>query len=83
MHLEDTAESTSPLHKGLLFTVEGVVFEVLGGYGIAHVRTKDGSVYGLTRATVGIEFSHLREGQRFSLQATDKFGREQHAQQIG
>lgn len=82
MHLEDTTESMKPLHRDPFFTVEGVVFEVLGGYGLAHVRTEDGSVYGLNRATAGIEFSRLHEGQRFRLQVADKFSRVLHAQPI-
>ncbi|MCW5665468.1 MAG: hypothetical protein KIT35_16670 [Piscinibacter sp.] len=55
--------------------VEGEVVEVLGGYGLAHVRALDGSTYGLTRETPGVSFADLREGQRVRVEVAHKFNR--------
>jgi len=54
---------------------EGTVMEVLQGYGLAHVATSDGAVYGLNRQTPGIDFNELREGQQIGLKLEPKFGR--------
>ena len=75
MHPNVAAESIDPLRGDPFFTVEGVVLEVLGGYGLAHVRAKNGSVYGLNRLTAGVEFASLNEGQLVRMEIADKFGR--------
>lgn len=43
--------------------VQGRLFEVLPGYGLAHFEADDGFVYGMTRTTPGIVFAELRAGQ--------------------
>lgn len=65
------------------FTVEGVVLEVLAGYGLAHVRAADGSTYGLNQSTPGIDLVELRAGQRVRVEVTRKFGRVVHAMLLG
>lgn len=60
--------------------VEGEVLEVLGYYGLAHVRTMDGATYGLTRETPGVSFADLHEGQRVRVEIASKFNRVLHAQ---
>lgn len=62
--------------------VEGEVFEVLEGVGLAHVRTASGHVLGLNRNTIGIEFSKLRKGVRVRCKFTLKFHRVLHAELI-
>jgi len=63
--------------------VEGEVCEVLFGYGLAHVRSSDGSIYGLNRQTPGVPFGMLHVGQRVRIDVTSKFARVLHAQLIG
>jgi hypothetical protein len=67
-----------PGETGLL-TVEGEVFEVLDGYGLAHVRTSDSSIYALNRQTPGVLFENLQAGQRVRMNVTLKFRRVLHA----
>lgn len=67
--------SQDPLVPTSTFTVEGVVLEVLAGYGLAHVRADDGTTYGLTQSTPGIRFADLRAGQRVRAEVSQKFGR--------
>lgn len=55
--------------------LHGVVLEVLLGFGLAHVRAFDGSIYGLTRNTPGIRFDDLRVGQPVVIEVADKFAR--------
>lgn len=55
--------------------VDGEVLEVLEGIGLAHVRTADGTICGLTRSTLGIEFSQLRAGIRVRCKVVRKFSR--------
>lgn len=62
--------------------VDGEVFEVLEGIGLAHARTADGRIFGLNRKTEGIEFSNLREGVRVRCQVARTFNRVQYAQLI-
>lgn len=66
-----------------LFVVEGEVCEVLVGYGLAHVRSSDGTIYGLHRQTPGVRFGMLHVGQRVRIDVTRKFSRVLHAQLIG
>lgn len=63
--------------------VEGEVLEVLGGYGLAHVRALDGATYGLNRETPGLSFADVHEGQRVRVEVTHKFNRVLWAQLIG
>lgn len=56
-------------------TIEGKVFEVLPRFGLAHLRTEDGRVYGLNRSTPGIRFDELHEGSRVRCTVTRKFSR--------
>lgn len=65
------------------FTVEGEVVEVLSGYGLAHVRAPDGSLYGLIRETPGVVFTDLHEGQRALVKVACQFNRVLRAQLIG
>ena len=75
-----------PVHSGTsegLLVVEGEVFEVLDGFGLAHVRSSDGFIYGLNRQTPGVPFGMLHVGQRVRIDVTTKFARVLHAQLIG
>ena len=63
--------------------IEGTVLEVLAGTGLAHVRGDDGSIYGLTRQTLGIEFDEVREGHRVRLEVQAKFSRVLRAEMLG
>ena len=60
-------------------TVEGKVVEVLPGLGLAHVRTADGQILGITRQTSGVGFNLLRPGQRLRCQVTGRLHRVLHA----
>lgn len=60
--------------------VECEVLEVLGCYGLAHVRAIDGSTYGLSRETPGVRFADLHEGQRVRVEVASKFNRVLRAQ---
>lgn len=64
------------------FSVEGEVVEVLDGFGLAHVRAPDGTLYGLNRDTPGIRFADLREGKRVRVEVARKFSCVLHAQLI-
>ena len=68
-----------PSEAGLL-TVEGEVSEVLDGFGLAHVRTSDSSLYVLNRQTPGVLFANLQVGQRVRMNVTLKFNRVLYAQ---
>jgi hypothetical protein len=63
--------------------VEGEVSEVLEGFGLAHVRTADGQIFGLTKSTAGIEFSTLRPGIRVRCTVNQQFNRVVYAELIG
>ena len=63
--------------------VEGEVCEVLEGFGLAHVRTSNGRIYGLNRSTAGIEFSTLREGVRVRCRVSEKFNRVEYVELVG
>ena len=65
------------------FNVDGIIIEVLASYQLAHVRTPDGSIYGVNRRTPGVKFEELQQGQRIRLAVTAKFGRVLHAQSLG
>ena len=71
-----------PSAEGTGTYVNGEVVEILEGFGLAHVRTSQGQIYGLNRYTPGIEFSQLREGVRVRCEVTAKFHRVLHAQLI-
>lgn len=62
--------------------LDGEVFEVLEGLGLAHVRTADGRTIGLNRHTPGIEFSKLRDGARVRCKVARTFNRVLHAELI-
>ena len=51
------------------------VFEVLPGVGLAHVRSAQGEVYGISRQTPGVRFDLLQVGQRVRCEVTPVFGR--------
>lgn len=78
-----TADARDPQGPVTSFAVEGVVLEVLAGFGLAHVRAADGSTYGLTKSTPGILFADLHEGQRVRVEVTRRFSRVMHAQLLG
>ena len=51
------------------------VLEVLPGYGLAHLKAPDGSIYSLNRQTLGIQLENLQPGQRVLVDVTLKFSR--------
>lgn len=55
--------------------VVGEIVEVLPGLGLAHLRTADGTVYGLSRNTPGVAFDSLQAGQRLRCEVTERFHR--------
>jgi hypothetical protein len=57
------------------FEVDAEVWEVLDTFGLAHVKTSSGDLYGLTRNTPGIIFSDLHEGQKVRCTVNHKFHR--------
>ena len=61
-------------------TVYGTVLEILPDLGLAHVRTPDSLIYGLSPYTNGLQFEMLQLGQKVRLQVTMKFGRVLHAE---
>lgn len=63
--------------------VDTMVFEVLEGIGLAHVRTADGRVCGLNRKTEGTEFSKLRDRLLLRCKVSRKFNRVLHAELVG
>lgn len=73
------AAAQDPQARTSTFLVEGVVLEVLAGFGLAHLRAADGATYGLNHQTPGIHFADLRKGQRICAEVTPKFGRVVHA----
>ena len=77
---EARAEGVANAHPATSCLVEGEVLEVLGGYGLAHVRALDGSTYGLNRETPGVSFAELHEGQRVRVEVAPKFSRVLRAQ---
>lgn len=77
---EARAEGIADPHAATSCLVEGEVLEVLGGYGLAHVRALDGFTYGLNRETPGVSFAELHEGQRVRMEVAPKFSRVLRAQ---
>ena len=59
--------------------VEGEVVEVLPGHGLAHIRTTDGRLVGITRKTPGVVFDLLRPGQQLRCRVTERLHRVLHA----
>lgn len=55
--------------------VDGVVLEVLAGFGLAHVRSDDGRIFGISRAVVGQALDAIRESQRVRLRVLGRFYR--------
>lgn len=56
--------------------VDGVVLEVLPGFGLAHVKGDDGRLLGISRAVVAQQaFETIRESQRVRLQVLNRFAR--------
>lgn len=88
----DAPRASTPEHGGGMvrdtaslattFTMDGEVVEVLSGYGLAHVRAPDGTLYGLNGETPGICFTDLRVGQHVRVEVASRFGRVLHAQII-
>lgn len=66
-----------------VLVIEGEVLEVLEVFGVAHVLTSDGWLYGLTRCTPGIVFDELRVGQRVRASVTRKLSRVLYAEPLG
>lgn len=79
-HVPDTELSSAA--SEMFDFLDGQVFEVLEGIGLAHVRTADGRICGLNRKTEGIEFSKLREGVRVRCQVAWTFNRVVYAELI-
>ena len=65
------------------FEIEGEIVEVLPGYGLAHVQTAEGQVYGLNRTTPGIDFEEIHAGQQVRCVVTLEFNRVLHAWLLG
>ena len=64
--------------------VEGDVFEVLRGFGLAHIRADDGAVFGLNKGTPGVDnFDLVAVGQRWRCTVLHPFSRVTFAQQLG
>ena len=63
--------------------VDGEVFEVLPGFGLAHLRTADGRILGINRRTSVIAFSQVREGVRLRCEVCPNFNRVLRAELIG
>lgn len=63
--------------------IEGEILEVLPGYGLAHVQTAGGQVYGLNKKTPGIDFTELHVGQQVRCVVAPTFNRVLHARLIG
>lgn len=55
--------------------IEAEVFEILPGFGLAHLRAADGHIFGLRRTTPGISFDSLRIGQRVLCTVQQPFSR--------
>lgn len=55
--------------------VEGQIIEVLEGFGVAHMLTPDGFLYGLNRRTPGVDFRALQVGQRVQASVTRRLHR--------
>jgi hypothetical protein len=77
--LDSASKSAAAAHA----VVEGEVYEVMQGFGLAHVRTTRGTIVGLNRATPGIAFDQLHEGQRVRCDVATQFNRVLHAELIG
>ena len=75
--------TTAATEVAASFEIEGKIVEVLPGYGLAHVQTAGGQVYGLNRKTPGIQFKALREGQLVLCKVTPTFNRVLHACLLG
>lgn len=62
---------------------EGDIFEVLPGFGLAHLLTTDGSMLCINRGTPGVEdFDNLAVGQRWRCTVVYPFARVTFAQQL-
>jgi hypothetical protein len=70
---EARAKGVADAHTAASCLVKGVVLEVLGGYGLADVRAREGSIYGLNRETPGVSFAGLHESQRVRVEVASKF----------
>ena len=56
--------------------VDGVVVEVLSGCGLAHVKTDDGRVFGVSRVVIGQQaFETIYESQLARLRVQRRFAR--------
>ena len=56
--------------------VDGVVVEVLAGFGVAHVKTDDGRLLGVSRAVIGQQvFETIYESQVARLRVQRRFAR--------
>ena len=56
--------------------VDGVVVEVLSGFGLAHVKTNDGRLFGVSRAVIGQQaFETIYESQLARLRVQRRFAR--------
>lgn len=63
--------------------VEGDVFEVLRGFGLAHIRTDEGAIVCLNKGTPGVDnFDLIAEGQRWRCTVVHPYSRVTFAQQL-
>jgi hypothetical protein len=63
--------------------IDAEVIEVLKHFGLAHARSADGNVYGLTRRTPCVEFDCLAVGQRVRCEVVQPFSRVVSAKVLG
>ena len=64
------------------FEIEGKVFEILNGSGLASLFSQSGSIYTVDRCTPGINFGELRKGQRIRCKVATPFNRVMHAESV-
>ena len=64
------------------FEIEGEVFEVLRGCGLASISSRHGAIYTIDRQTPGIDFEELQEGRRVRCAIAGEVGRVLHAELV-
>jgi hypothetical protein len=62
-------------HSDTLLDCAGEVVEVLDGFGLAHIRTADGALFGINLDTQSVDFAAIRTGMRFCIVASARYNR--------
>lgn len=75
IHLPDDREQSEQHASDETRRVETVVVALIPEYHQVKVRDANGHVYALTRGTLGVDLSALREGQRINCVVTRKLAR--------